>query len=196
MITAYKIMSEGKKKVDVNRLSILIRNGLIAMGVTVVAGYYLFKWSGLHGIAGSIIPVVTLAGTVFLVIKAQKYYHDEKKNDNLVYLISAVTVLFVGGVILYGFIPTKTVVENETITLTGLFGMEIKKNDSVDVKQNEKIPDIRLRTDGISVSSINKGTFKLINIGKCKLSLKSGENPILVLTDKNGKKTKINNKDQ
>ena len=45
LIAGYNTMSKDKKKnVDIEGLSTFMRNGLIAIGLTIIIGYYLFKW--------------------------------------------------------------------------------------------------------------------------------------------------------
>ncbi|MGV8091293.1 MAG: DUF3784 domain-containing protein [Mangrovibacterium sp.] len=47
LIAGYNTMPQDKKKnVDIEGLSTFMRNGLITIGLSIIIGYYLFKWIG------------------------------------------------------------------------------------------------------------------------------------------------------
>jgi len=74
LIAGYNTMSaEKKKNVDIEGLSTHMRNGFIAIGLTIIVGYYLFKWIGIMFIAESMIIIATLGGLVILMIQARKF---------------------------------------------------------------------------------------------------------------------------
>jgi hypothetical protein len=83
LIAGYNTMSEEKKKnVDIVGLSTFMRNGLIAIGLIIIFGYFMFKWLGFISIANVIMPIVILIGVPFLVIEAQKFDHNKTKKIN------------------------------------------------------------------------------------------------------------------
>jgi len=80
LIAGYNTMPKDKKKnVDIEGLSTFMRNGLITIGLSIIIGYYLFKWIGFTKIANSMILIVTLVGVSILVIKAQRFDHNRRK---------------------------------------------------------------------------------------------------------------------
>lgn len=79
LIAGYNTMPKEKKKnVDIEGLSTYLRNGLIAIGLAINIGYYLFKWIGYTTIANFMILIVTFAGVIILAINAQRFDHNKK----------------------------------------------------------------------------------------------------------------------
>jgi Co/Zn/Cd efflux system component len=197
MIAGYNTMSKDKKKnVDIEGLSTFTRNGFIAIGLTIIIGYYLFKWIGLTMIANSMILIVTLIGVIILVINAQRFDHNKNKKTKLTYFILGLVILFVIGLITYGFIPSKTFYNDETIRFSGMYGFETKITEIENVELTDKLPKINLRTNGFSFGSIKKGTFSLDKFGKARLLIHSDLPPYLIISKKNDEKIIINFKDK
>lgn len=83
LIAGYNTMSKDKKKnVDIEGLSTFMRNGLITIGLSIIIGYFLFKWIGFTMIANSMILIVISVGVTLLLLKAQKFNHNKKKKTN------------------------------------------------------------------------------------------------------------------
>jgi len=79
LIAGYNTMPEDKKKnVDIEGLSKFGRNILIIIGLSIISGYYLFKWIGFESIADLMILISTILGVSIMVIKGQKF--DKNKN--------------------------------------------------------------------------------------------------------------------
>lgn len=204
LIAGYNTMSKDKKKnVDIEGLSTFMRNGLIAIGLTIIIGYYLFKWIGLTTIANLMIPTVTLVGVTFLIIEAQKFDHNRTKKTKTTKLfftsksfILGLTFLFVIGLITYGFIPSKASYANDTIRFSGMYGFEINTGEIKNVELSNELPTIGIRTNGFSLGKINKGFFNLDKFGKSRLLIHSDLAPYLIITENDGDKTIINFKDK
>ncbi len=77
LIAGYNTMPpERKKNVDIEGLSRFMRNCLVAMGLATIVTPGLLAALGLSGMAKIFIALPTLAGTVYILIKAQKYDHN------------------------------------------------------------------------------------------------------------------------
>jgi hypothetical protein len=197
LIAGYNTMSkERKESVDIEGLSTMMRNGLIAIGITIILGNFLFKWIGLTQYASNIILAVTFIGTIFLVISAQKYDHSKKKNSSLTYAILGIILLAVIGLLAYGYMPAKPIITNDSIRFTGMYGFEIPTSDIESVELLSSIPTVKLRTNGFSLGSVHKGFFNLEKYGKCRLLLHSNKPPFLDLSRSHAEKIIINYKDQ
>lgn len=197
MIAGYNTMSKDKKKnVDIEGLSTFARNGFIAIGLTIIIGYFLFKWIGFTMIANSMILIVTLVGATTLVINAQRFDHNKNKKTKLTYFILGLVIVFVIGLITYGIIPSKTFYNDETIRFSGMYGFETKITEIENVELTDKLPIINLRTNGFSFGSIKKGTFNLDKFGKARLLIHSDIPPYLIISKKNDEKIIINFKDK
>lgn len=197
LIAGYNTMSKDKKKnVDIEGLSTFMRNGLITIGLSIIIGYYLFKWIGFTMIANSMILIVTLVGVTILIVNAQKLDHNKTKETKLTYFILGLVFLFVIGLITYGFIPSKTIYGNDTIRFSGMYGFEISIDEIENVELTDELPTIKIRTNGFSFGNIKKGYFNLDEFGKSRLLIHSDLAPYLILTKNNGDKIIINFKDK
>lgn len=181
-----------KKNVDIDGLSTLMRNGLIIIGLLIIIGYYVLKWIGFSQFANFSILIVIFGGILILAIKARKFNHNKKTKQN--YLVSGIAIVFVLGLVFYGFSPTKTIINKESIKFTGMYGFEMKIQEVESIELVNEIPSVKIRTNGFSLGSVNKGTFKLKDWGKCKLLLHAKNHPFLIINNKNGEKIIINDK--
>lgn len=197
LIAGYNTMPKEKKKnVDIEGLSTYICNGLIAIGLTIIIGYFLFKWLGFTTIANSMIMIVTIIGITLLVIKAQRFDHNEVKKTKLTYIFPGLAFAFVIGLIVYGFIPSRIYFNNDSIQFSGMYGMEINISEIDNVTLVDHLPAIKMRTNGFSFGPVNKGFFNLDGYGKSRLLIHSDNPPYLIISTSNGEKTIINFKDK
>jgi len=197
LIAGYNTMpKEQKKNVDIDGLSTFMRNGLIAIGISIIIGFYLFKWIGFTLIANSVLPIVTIVGVTILVIKAQRFDHNKNKKTKLTYFILGFVFIFVIGLIAYGFIPSKVIFNKDSVQFSGMYGIEIKIAEIDNVKLVDNLPEIKMRTSGFSFGTVKKGFFDLNEFGKCRLLIHSEKSPYLIVSKENGEKTIINFKEK
>lgn len=197
LIAGYNTMpKERKKSVDIEGLSTLMRNGLIVIGLSIIIGYYLFKWIGFTMIANSMILIVTLVGSAILVINAQRFDHNKNKKTKITYFIFGLVFIFVIGLITYGFVPSKIFVNNTSVRFSGMYGSEIILSEIGNIQLVDKIPAIKMRTNGFSFGTIKKGFFDLDGFGKSRLLIHSDKPPYLIISKENGEKAIINFKDK
>jgi hypothetical protein len=188
LISGYNTMSKEKKRnVDIAGLSTFLRNGLITIGSTTIVGYSLFKLIGLSLIANSVMPVSILVGVIILVIYQNRFDHNDDKKSKLPYVIVlTITLIFVTGLFIYGYLPSKIIIKNDTLQFTGMYGFEMKSTDIYNVELINILPSIVIRTNGFSSGPSKKGSFKLDEFGKCKLFLNSYKSPFLIITNSSG----------
>lgn len=197
LISGYNTMPKEKKKhVDIKGLSTYMRNGFIAIGLTIIIGYFLFKWLGFSMIANAMILIVILAGVTIMLINAGRFDHNKEKKTKPAYFITGLVAAFVIGLMVYGFIPSKFVMTNDSIQFTGMYGPDIKISEISSVYLTDSIPHIKIRTNGFSFGEIRKGSFILDEYGKSHLLIHSDKPPYLIIIKNNGEKTIINFKDK
>jgi hypothetical protein len=199
LIAGYNTMPDDKKKnVDIVGLSTYMRNSLIIIGLSIIAGYYLFKWVGFTVIADSIILIATLIGVLIMVINAQRFdkNKDKTKRAKLTYIILGLVAVFVIGLLTYGYLPTKVNVSDNMIKFSGMYGFEIGISDIDKVELSDKIPNIKTRTNGFSSGTVKKGFFNLDKFGKTQLLINSNKSPYLIMIKNNSDKIIVNFKDK
>lgn len=199
LIAGYNTMSDDKKKnVDIVGLSTYMRNSLIIIGLSIIAGYYLFKWIGFAVIADSMILIVTLIGVLIMVINAQRFdkNKDKTKRAKLTYIILGLVAVFVIGLFTYGYSPSKVDISNNMIKLSGMYGFEMNVSELDNVELSDLIPDIKTRTNGFSSGDVKKGFFNLDKFGKTRLLISSNKSPYVIMTKNNKDKIIVNFKDK
>ena len=199
LIAGYNTMSDDKKKnVDIVGLSTYMRNSLIIIGLSIIAGYYLFKWIGFAVIADSMILIVTIIGVLIMVINAQRFdkNKDKIKRAKLTYIILGLVAVFVIGLFTYGYSPSKVDISNNMIKLSGMYGFEMNVSELDNVELSDMIPDIKTRTNGFSSGEVKKGFFNLDKFGKTRLLISSNKSPYVIMTNNNKDKIIVNFKDK
>lgn len=197
LIAGYNTMSKNKKEnVDIEGLSTFLSKGFKIIGVSIIIGYYFFKYIGCTIIANLIILIATLIGVAILFINAQKFDYNKNKKTKLPYLIFVLVFLFVIGLITYGVIPSKVSYGNDTIRFSGMYGFEVGINEIEDIELCETLPMIKIRTNGFSIGSVKKGNFNLDEFGKSKLLIHSDLAPYLIFSKHNETKIIVNFKNK
>jgi hypothetical protein len=185
LIAGYNTMSKKQKeKVDIEGLSIFMRNGLIVIGLIVIIGYIALTSLGQHVSIDFFIPSVILIGVVFLFFNAKKFDQNEgglvKSKMKSVFMI--VILVFVIGMIGNGLIPTGYEINNDCVKFTGDYGTEIKVSDIASISLIDKMPSIKARTNGLGLGTIRKGFFTVEDQGKCRLFLHSYQGPFVKIS--------------
>jgi uncharacterized membrane protein SirB2 len=199
LIAGYNTMSKDKKKnVDIVGLSTFMRNSLIIIGLSIIVGYYLFKWIGFTTIANSMILIVTLIGVIIMVINAQGFDQNKykTKRTKITYFILGLVVVFVIGLFTYGYLPSKAVISDNIIKISGMYGFEMNVSDIDNVELSDLIPNIKTRTNGFSSGVVKKGFFNLDTFGKTRLLTNSDKPPYLIISKNNSDMIIINFKDK
>ena len=85
LIAGYNTMSREKKKnVDIVGLSTFIKKGFIIMGITMIILSLFIKVLHLKEIFSVwVMTFITVVGTIFLAIRAQKFDGNKKNSKNL-----------------------------------------------------------------------------------------------------------------
>lgn len=197
LIAGYNTLPRDKQKnVDIDGLSSLVRNGLIGIGAAIIVGYYLLKWIGFNMIANLVILIVTLVGVTILALKARKFDHNKTRKPRIYYFIPGLILLFVTGLIVYGFIPSNVIYSTGAVRFSGLYGFEIGLNEIDKLELTDSLAAIQLRTNGFSLGPVRKGFFMLDKLGRCRLLIQSNSAPYLIISDKNGDKALVNFKER
>ncbi|HQA08544.1 MAG TPA: DUF3784 domain-containing protein [Syntrophomonadaceae bacterium] len=96
--------------------------------------------------------------------------------------LTLVIVVVVAVVVTWNAIPANIEMEEEQVTISGAYGTSFKYADIDQVQLLEELPEISLRTNGISLGPINKGHFKLEDGGSVLLFLRNGKPPFIHIT--------------
>lgn len=196
LIAGFNTMSKAKKeKVDQEGLGQLMgyysySNGLVFLIIGILNAL---------DINITITPglIFLTISTVYLLIKSQKFDRNifdkdgkmrKEEKKNLVASLSIIGVVLVFVILLMTFSSqaTKLTFSDEGFKIHGMYG-ETYSSEAIDeVKLIEKLPTIKMRTNGSALGSNLKGHFQTTELGSVKLFVNKKKAPFILL--------KINNK--
>lgn len=107
-----------------------------------------------------------------------------------IFTIAIVAIAF--GMLAYGMIPSKAVIEGGLVKFSGMYGVELNLSEIETVQLIDQIPKVNSRTNGLSLLGVKKGFFSLEDHGKSRLLIQSSNPPFILFTTK-GQETIICN---
>ena len=197
LIAGYNTMpAEEKAKVDVKGLTSHMRNSLIVIGflmilITRLSILFELSISPFFIVVGTILP-----GTLYMVIGSQRYMKKASRSMSKTGMIIGVVVISVSAVLVTVLIFTGTrspqfdIVGNQ-LSISGMYGGDILVRNA---QLLEKLPSIKMKTNGFSLGENKKGNFKLEEFGQCKLFIESMAGPFIYLESNDGDKIIISTK--
>ncbi|GAA0342598.1 hypothetical protein GCM10008967_36290 [Bacillus carboniphilus] len=132
------------------------------------------------GIGLAIYLIYLLVGMVYV----QKYYlvDKRKKYGVLTSVFSLIVLLGVGGLAFAGFQDEKPEVKDGVFKIHGMYGVEWPIEDIDEVTLLDKLPEVKLKSNGFAAAGRLKGSFRLEEpYGKGKLFVHKGYSPYLYI---------------
>ena len=197
LIAGYNTMpAEEKAKVDVKGLSSHMRNSLIVIGLLMVLANLVNKMMGIPISPSILMPAIILPGTLYMVIGSQRYMKKISKGVHKTGTIIGVVVLIVCAVgitilILFGTRSPEFDIVGNQLSISGMYGGDVQVRHA---QLLEKLPAIKMKTNGFSLGENKKGNFKLEEFGQCKLFIESMAGPFIYLESNDGSKIIISTK--
>ena len=111
-------------------------------------------------------------------------------------IIVFIIVLFNFLFLYFGFKDPHVNCTSTSFEIRRMWGMSLMLSevDKIDTIAWKDMPHITLRTDGISLLGVNRGSFKTKNEENIRLSVKCGISPVIRIEDKEGKLYYVNRK--
>ena len=134
-----------------------------------------------------VMTVIVLAMIVPIIIAMKKYngfgrdktghipYGSERASkaaSKAALVITGLSVAFVIILLAFSNRSSKIEVGEETVSISGMYGRDIPVSEIVSVELLEKLPPVRMRTNGSSTGKILKGHFLLANGEKCMMFIR------------------------
>jgi len=185
LIAGYNTMSnEEQANFDIEGYATFFRNFFVVLGVSIVAGYYLFYWVGWEKAAIIWLIASLFLSFPYLLIKGQQYNHNENKQTTtkLSWIVSIFLVLvFAGIMIMLGksMVPPTISVQDNSIEISGIYGVEIPANKIESIQLIDKLPNVLAKTNGFNFANTLKGHFRLKELGKGKLFIAKDKPPFV-----------------
>ena len=198
ILSGYNTMSEDdRKQVDIKAYISHFRNFHIFLGISllvvgIILTYFVSKNAG--GIFLGIYPILAY---IYFIATGSKFFRGQSKKRNKIGVwILVGTLIFVVGLLEYGFTENRITFDSEHIEFKGSYGEIIPKSDIQTIELVDELPKIAMKTNGFALGTINKGYFRTKSGEKVKLILNSENKPIILLTKTDGKKIYYSAKDR
>lgn len=185
LIAGYNTMpAEKQKNVDLAGLANFMGNSLLGLGAfTLIGSLITSRWYP------NLFPYVIIlcsAGTVLIVLGAQKYDHNRKSGHERAVLaavlsFTAIVLLTVVGLLVYGHLTPRVETGPEGIMIGGVYGATIPREEITGISLESEIPKILSRNNGFSGGEVRKGNFTLEGVGRGRLYLESSEGPFIFI---------------
>ncbi len=184
LIAGYNTMSEEKKKnVDIEGLGKLMGNFCIITAILLLISGIAQEQGNRLLMTISIFSIFPLS--IILIILAQKYGYNKGKTNKgeakIAVGFNSFILVLVFGMLLYGAREPKIEVENDRITIRGMYGRTIDREDIVELSLQDNIPRILNKTNGFDLGYILRGNFRLENIGSAILFINERSSPYIVI---------------
>src|SRR5690606_9732568 len=88
--------------------------------------------------------------------------------------------------------PTEFTLEQNELKISGAYGTVIPYSDIENLKLSETIPQIELRTNGLGMGSIQKGHYKIEDMGDALLFMRSRSGVVIIIQCEGEKIVMIN----
>lgn len=134
----------------------------------------------------SIIMVLTYPIIIYTFYRSNQFGLLKPLGKAKPFVVTLVLILMVLSILEFGPVfysgsTGKVEVGNSGVLISGMFGTTINFNEIKEVRLDESIPLIKLKTFGYSLGEIRRGKFKLEKIGTGKLFLETNKGPYVYL---------------
>lgn len=198
LLSGYNTMSEEeRKRVDIKTYIPYFRNFHIFLGISflllgTILTYFINKNAG--GIFLTIYPILAY---IYFIATSSKYSKGISTKWNKIGVVILIgTLLFVVGLLGFGFNENKITFDSERISFKGIYGETLTGSEIQSIELVSQLPEITLKANGFALGTINKGYFKTKNGEIVKLILNSDNKPIILFTKTDGKKIYYSAKDK
>ena len=176
---------EGLKRLRRIKIALILAGSFILIGGFACLA---FHWEDYQ------LVVILIPEIVAIIYMLLQLYKIEGKGL-LVLMLSIIVIL--GVLLLIGTLPitgsdNNTTIRNDTLFIEGLYAKEIPIASITQVDSNATVPDIEMRTNGMSLGEINVGHFKTEEGQDVLLYLHSDDTNVTHITTKNNEDIYIN----
>lgn len=181
---------EGLKRLRRIKITLILAGSFILVGGFACLA---FHWEDYQLV---VILIPEVSAIVYMLL--QLYKIEKKRKSILVLMLSIIVIL--GVLLLIGTLPVtgydnNTMIRNDTLFIEGLYAKEIPIASITQVDGNAMVPDIKMRTNGISLGENNVGHFQTKEGKDVLLYLHSDDTNVTHIKTKNNEDIYINFKD-
>ncbi|WP_152655382.1 DUF3784 domain-containing protein [Oceanobacillus sp. CFH 90083] len=150
---------------------------LLHIAIILTIGFLLQLLHVPYAIEGSyVVMLIVLFVESFLITKKGKRKSQKINKTALILSLMLVIVVFA-----LPFMPNTLEINEDSFKITGLYGEEWAFSNIEDISLYDELPEITLRTNGISLFGKRIGNYRMEELGAGKLFLRSDEAPFIVI---------------
>lgn len=198
LLSGYNTMSEeDRKKVDIRAYIPYFRKFHIFLGISFLVFGTILTYLINENAGGIFLAVYPIIAYIYFIWTSSKYSKGFSTKWNKVGVFILVgTLVFVIGLLGFGFNEDKLTFNSETVEFKGSYGETLNQSEIQSIELVNQLPKITLKTNGFALGTINKGYFKTEKGEIVKLILNSDNKPYILVTKSDGIKIYFSSKDK
>ncbi|MDO8897050.1 MAG: DUF3784 domain-containing protein [Bacteroidales bacterium] len=189
LLSGYNTMrEEDRKKFDLKAFLNYFKKFHLFLGSSLLILGIFLLYTINETVAGIFMAIYPILAYSLLAWRSKSFgYSSNKKSTFLPMIIMFLSLFFVAYIFTVGLKEDKLIIGEKEIIIKGFYGEKILFSEIASLKMIEKIPEIRIRTNGFSTGSVNKGYFKTKEGESVKLIINADQLPCLEITKKDGR---------
>jgi len=159
------------------------------LGISLFVLSFTLKYTFGEEVTGVFLVVYILLAYIYFAYKSNKLAKGLNVVEaKIIIAITFIALAFFIGTLFNGYKENQITIKNNRVVISGMYGEEISFSEIDTIMIIESIPKIKLRSDGFSLGSVNKGYYLTQSNETIKLLLNSENKPYLLIIKNNGNK--------
>ena len=129
-----------------------------------------------------ILPIVAMPLAIIL-----KTLRTSQKAGRLTLILYIICLLIIGGFTIYSISDTQVKIDQNELSISGLYGETINREDIESVTWQDSVPELGIRTNGFSLGNTKKGYFRYDGTNAKVFIETDSKQPSIILRLKNNK---------
>jgi hypothetical protein len=196
ILAGYNAMSkEDREKVELKGFLKLFRRFHVFLALSVFIAGALLHYFVDENSAGLFLIFYPLAAYMYLLWKANQFTDSKEKANTVTgILFIFISIVFVGVLLIPDVWDNEITLNKNYLEIHGRYGEKISLQQVSEVKVSKNLPEIKVRSNGVSMGNIKKGFFKTSSGERVKLIVNTPEQPYLEIIKKDGSRLFFNSK--
>ncbi|HET8838309.1 MAG TPA: DUF3784 domain-containing protein [Flavobacteriaceae bacterium] len=190
ILSGYNTLSqEDRKKVDIQNYVPFFRRFHLFLGISLFVFGILLTYFIHINVGGIFVAVYPILAYIYFALTSSKFSRElESKNDKYAIVILVGVLIFMVGLLGYGFTENRLIIDSQKLILQGNYGETLTPNQIKSIQLVNELPEISLKMNGFALGTVKKGYFRTREGEKVKLILNKANKPYLFIAKANGQK--------
>lgn len=196
LISGFSMKSEEEKQEMINNgypqsVGKVLRNSSYIL----IAGLLLFLFNLPFSFEGSLAVMMVYMFAHLLAISKLDAKRVRRRNTIILIVTALFTLVIIGGIFYIGEQPNDLSVVGNEVQVSGVYGLEWKLEEIVNVELVDELPPILIRSNGFAHGQRAKGRFRMEELGNGTLYIYRNYPPYLFVEGEDGDYFFINSKE-